>query len=177
MSRLRWLALALAVACSDALEQRSSAGQVIGVVNAADRTLSVISATDFTVSTRDWQSGGATATTVAGREHAFVVPLGAADAVGVDLFFTCPPGALSLCIRPDYVLPLAPGSGATGVAIQDDSLAWVANPNLTTVTRLTSLTGHAASVRGGPSPRAGAIVGPRVFSANGNPRAATPAGP
>src|ERR1051326_6656731 len=141
MSRPPWLALALAVACSDALEQRSSAGQVIGVVNAAGRTLSVISAADFPVSPRAGQSGAATATTIAGREHAFVVPLGAADAVGVDLFFTCPPGALSLCIRPDYVLPLAPGSGATGVAIQDDSIAWVANPNLNTVTRLNYLSG------------------------------------
>src|ERR1051325_10003466 len=111
MSRLRLLALALAVACSDALEQRSSAGQVIGVVNAADRTLSVISATDFTVSTRDWQSGSATPTTIAGREHVVVVPLGAADAVGVDLFLTCPPDALSLCIRPDYVLPRLSASG------------------------------------------------------------------
>jgi DNA-binding beta-propeller fold protein YncE len=177
MSRLRLLALALAVACSDALEQRSSAGQVIGVVNAADRTLSVISATDFTVSTRDWQSGSATPTTIAGREHAFVVPLGAADAVGVDLFFTCPPDALSLCIRPDYVLPLAPGSGATGVAIQDDSIAWVANPNLNTVTRLNYLSGDTVSVRVGAYPQAVAIVGTRVFVVNGNLTGATPAGP
>jgi DNA-binding beta-propeller fold protein YncE len=177
MSRLRLLALALAVACSDALEQRSSAGQVIGVVNAADRTLSVISATDFTVSTRDWQSGSATPTTIAGREHAFVVPLGGADGVGVDLFFTCPPDALSLCIRPDYVLPLAPGSGATGVAIQDDSIAWVANPNLNTVTRLNYLSGDTVSVRVGASPQAVAIVGTRVFVVNGNLTGATPAGP
>jgi DNA-binding beta-propeller fold protein YncE len=177
MSRLRLLALAFAVACSDALEQRSSAGQVIGVVNAADRTLSVISATDFTVSTRDWQSGSATPTTIAGREHAFVVPLGAADAVGVDLFFTCPPDALSLCIRPDYVLPLAPGSGATGVAIQDDSIAWVANPDLNTVTRLNYLSGDTVSVRVGANPQAVAIVGTRVFVVNGNLTGATPAGP
>ena len=51
MRRLALLALALTAACSDALEQTSSAGQVIGVVNASDRTLSVISATDFTVLT------------------------------------------------------------------------------------------------------------------------------
>src|ERR1051325_9758590 len=177
MSRLRLLALALAVACSDALEQRSSAGQVIGVVNAADRTLSVISATDFTVSTRDWQSGSATPTTIAGREHVFVVPLGAAGAVGVDLFFPGPPDALSLCIRPDYVLPLAPGSGATGVAIQDDSIAWVANPNLNTVTRLNYLSGDTVSVRVGAYPQAVAIVGTRVFVVNGNLTGATPVGP
>src|ERR1051325_3072812 len=99
MSRLRLLALALAVACSDALEQRSSAGQVNGVGDPPARTPSGISGTAFPVSTRDWQSGSATPTTIAGREHVFVVPLGAADAVGVDLFFTCPPHGLRLCIR------------------------------------------------------------------------------
>src|SRR2546427_1208057 len=46
----------LAAGCSDALEQKSSAGQGIAVVDSGARTLSLISATDFTVSTRDWQS-------------------------------------------------------------------------------------------------------------------------
>src|SRR6266536_6385779 len=109
MRRLVLLTLILGGACSDALEQKTSAGQVVGVVNASDRTLSVISATDFTVSTRDWQSGTASPRTIDGRGHVFVVPLGAADAVGISRFFTCPPGALALCVPPDYVLPLAPG--------------------------------------------------------------------
>jgi DNA-binding beta-propeller fold protein YncE len=177
MRRLLLLALTLAAGCSDALEQTSSAGQVIGVVNASDRTLSVISATDFTVSTRDWQSGSASPRTIDGRGHVFVVPLGAADAVGVSLFFTCPPDALALCVRPDYVLPLAPVSGATGVAIQDDSIAWVANPNLNTVTRLNYLSGDTASVPVGAYPKAVAIVGTRVFVVNGNLTGSTPAGP
>jgi len=177
MRRLLLLALTLAAACSDALEQTSSAGQVIGVVNASDRTLSVISATDFTVSTRDWQSGSASPRTIDGRGSVFVVPLGPADAVGVSLFFTCPPGALALCVRPDYVLPLAPVSGATGVAIQDDSIAWVANPNLNTVTRLNYLSGDTASVPVGAYPQAVAIVGTRVFVVNGNLTGSTPAGP
>src|SRR2546430_10492335 len=89
MRRLCLLSLALTAACSDALEQTSSAGQGIGVVNAPDRTLSVISATDFTVSTRDWQSGGASPRTIDGRGHVVVVPLGAADAVGVSRLFSC----------------------------------------------------------------------------------------
>jgi len=67
MRRLAFLALTLATGCSDALEQKSSAGQVIGVVNANDRTLSVISATDFTVTTRSWQMGSATPRTIDGR--------------------------------------------------------------------------------------------------------------
>src|SRR6059058_3729111 len=154
MRRLAFLALTLATGCSDALEQKSSAGQVIGVVNATDRTLSVISATDFTVTTRSWQMGSATPRTIDGRGHVFVVPLGAADAVGVDLFFTCPPSALALCARPDYVLPLAAGSGATGAAIQDDSIAWIANPSLNSVTRLNYLSGNTASIAAGVYPQA-----------------------
>src|SRR5947208_758266 len=174
MRRLCLLSLALTAACSDALEQTSSAGQVIGVVNASDRTLSVISATDFTVSTRDWQSGGASPRTIDGRGHVFVVPLGAADAVGVSRFFTCHAGA---CQRSDYVLPLAPGSGATGAAIQDDSIAWIANPHLNSVTRLNYLSGATASVTAGVYPQAVAIVGTRVFVVNSNLLGATPAGP
>src|SRR5947207_14623613 len=119
MRRLALLALALAAACSDALEQTSSAGQVIGVVNASDRTLSVISATDFTVSTRDWKSASASPQTIDGRGHGFVVPPGAAAAVGASPFFTSPPAALALCARPDYLLPLAAGSGPTGAPFQD----------------------------------------------------------
>jgi len=174
MRRLCLLSLALIAACSDALEQTSSVGQVIGVVNASDRTLSVISATDFTVSTRDWQSGGASPRTIDGRGHVFVVPLGAADAVGVSRFFTCLGGA---CARSDYVLPLAPGSGATGAAIQDDSIAWIANPNLNSVTRLNYLSGNTASIAAGVYPQAVAIVGTRVFVVNSNLLGATPAGP
>ncbi len=178
MRRLALLALALALAaCSDALEQTSSAGQVIGVVNATDRTLSVISATDFTVSTRDWQSGSASPGTIDGLGQVFVVPLGAADAVGVSLFFTCPPGALALCVQPDYVLPLAPGSGATGAAIQDDSIAWIANPGLNSVTRLNYFSGATTSVAAGVHPQAVALVGTRVFVVNSNLAGATPAGP
>jgi DNA-binding beta-propeller fold protein YncE len=177
MRRLAFLALTLATGCSDALEQTSSAGQVIGVVNANDRTLSVISATDFSVSTHDWQSGTASPRTIDGRGHVFVVPLGAADAVGISRFFTCPAGALA-CVRPDYVLPLAPGSGATGVAIQDDSIAWIANPNLNTVTRVNYLrNGDTTSVTVGVYPQAVAIVGTRVFVVNSNLVGATPAGP
>src|SRR5438034_1322440 len=160
-----------------ALERKTQAGQLIRGVNATARTLSVISATDFSVSTHDWQSGTASPRTIAGRGHVFVVPLGAADAVGISRFFTCPPGALA-CVRPDYVLPLAPGSGATGAAIQDDSIAWIANPNLNTVTRVNYLrNGDTTSVAVGVYPQAVAIVGTRVFVINSNLVGSTPAGP
>jgi len=177
MRRLAFLALGLATGCSDALEQRSSAGQVIGVVDSGARTLSLISATDFTVSTRDWQRASATPRTIDGRGNVYIVPLGQANAVGVDrLAGPCPPGAA--CVSPDYVLPLAAGSGATGVAIQDDSIAWIANPNLNTVTRLNyGRNGDTVSVAVGIRPLAVAIVGTRVFVVNSNVVGASPAGP
>src|SRR2546421_4906027 len=83
MKRVFWLGLALTVACSDALEQTSSAGQVIGVVNAADNTVSFVSATGFSVRTVDLQTPGGAATTAAGRGGTVVVPLGPADSVAL----------------------------------------------------------------------------------------------
>ena len=173
MRRLLFLALGLATGCSDALEQKSSAGQVIGVVNSGDRTLSLVSATDFTVSTRDWQRASATPGTIDGHGNVFLVPLGQANAVGVDRLL----GLCGACVRADYVLPLAAGSGATGIAIQDDSIAWIANPNLNTVTRLNYLSGDTVSVAVGVHPQAVAIVGTRVFVLNSNVVGGAPAGP
>ena len=179
MKRIIVFALVLAAACSDALEKTSSAGQVIGVVNALDRTLSLVNATDFTVTTRDWMRPAATPSTIAGEGNVLVVPLGQADAVAVDrLPPPCPPGVL--CQYPEHVWPLATGSGATGVAIQDDSIAWIANPNLKSVTRLNYANGGTTSVAVGVYPQAVAIVRTRVFVVNGNLVGAptpTPAGP
>jgi hypothetical protein len=173
---MRWIvgALALLAGCSDALEQTSSAGQVIGVVNSTDRTLSLISASDFTLTTRSYAPAGAAPTTIAGRGHVFVVPLGPANAAAVDLVL---PPCSTLCPKTDYVWSLSSGSGATGVAIQDDSIAWIANPNLNTVTRLNYLRGDTASVAVGPTPHALAIVGGVVFVVNANLSGSTPAGP
>src|SRR5437588_7469981 len=174
MKRVCWLGLALTVACSDALEQTSSAGQVIGVVNAADNTVSFVSATDFSVRTVDLGTPGGAATTAAGRGGTVIVPLGPADSVAVvHNAGLCTTG---VCVRPVVVFALPRGSGATGTAIRDDSIAWVANPNLNTVTRLNFLTGDTASFRGGTYPQALALVRGRVFVANGNLVSGVPAG-
>jgi DNA-binding beta-propeller fold protein YncE len=75
------------------------------------------------------------------------------------------------------VLPLAAGSGATGVSIRDDSIAWIANPNLNTVTRLNYVNGDTVSVAVGVYPQAVVLVGTRVFVVNSNLVGSTPAGP
>src|SRR5256884_8072356 len=174
MRRVCLLGLALTAACSDALKQTSSAGQVIGVVNAADNTVSFVSATDFSVRAGGRGTPGGGGAAGAGRGGTVIVPLGPADSVAViHNAGLCTTG---LCVRPVVVFALPRGSGATGAAIRDDSIAWVANPNLNTVTRLNFLTGDTASFRVGAYPRAMALVGGRVFVASGNLVSGAPAG-
>src|SRR3989454_5223521 len=173
MRRLCLLGLALAAACSDALEQTSSSGQVIAVVN-SNHTVSFVAAADLSVRTVDLQAGGA-AITAAGRGSTVGVPLGSADSVAViNNAGLCTTG---LCVRPVVVFPLARGSRATGVVIEDDSIAWVANPKLNTVTRLNFLSGDTASFPVGVYPQAVALVRGRLFVANGNVVNGAPMGP
>jgi len=174
MRRVCLLGLALTAACSDALEQTSSAGQVIGVVNAADNTVSFVSATDFTVRTVDLQTPGGAATTAAGRGGTVVVPLGPADSVALIHNAGVCSGT---CVRPVVVFSLARGSGATGAVIQDDSIAWVGNPKLNSVTRLNLFSGGTTAFPVGAYPQALALVRGRVFVANGNLVSGVPAGP
>lgn len=72
---------------------------------------------------------------------------------------------------------LPAGSGSTGAAIVDDSVAYVANPGLNTVTRVNYLTGDTASVAVGVSPLAVVSARGRVFVMNANLVAGIPAGP
>src|SRR2546425_11530152 len=131
MKRIVFLAVILAAGCSDALEQKSSTGQVIGVVNGGDRTLSLISATDFTVSTRNWQRGSATPRTIDGLGDVLLVPLGQADAVAAGrLLPACGGGAL--CRPAAHARPPAAGPWATAVAITADWRACMNNPDSTT---------------------------------------------
>src|SRR5438552_2284784 len=103
MKRVCWLGLALTVACSEALEQTSSAGQVIGVVNAADNTLSFVSATGFSVRTVDLGTPGGAATT--------------AGASWLNAFACCSVSTLDS-------IPLS-GTNARFLAVGDDSLLYV----------------------------------------------------
>jgi len=175
MTRAAVLGLIALAACSDALEQTSTAGQVIAVVNSVDNTVSFVGATHFSVRTVDMQAPGGAGTTAAGHGSTVLVPLGPGDAVAViNNTGECRTG---LCVRPVAVIPLAPGSGATGVGILDDSIAWVANPNLNTVTRVNYQRGDTASVPVGASPQAVVIADSTVFVVNANMAGSQPAGP
>src|SRR5438046_9752282 len=112
----------------DALERTSAAGQVIGVVNAADNTVSFVSATDFSVRTVGLETPGGAATTAAGRGGTVIVPLGPADSVAViHNAGLCTTG---LSVRPVVVLALHRGAGSTGAAIRADLITWVENPTV-----------------------------------------------
>src|SRR5207253_2114065 len=131
MRRLAFLALTLATGCSDALEQKSSAGQVIGVVNANDRTLSVISATDFTVTTRSWQMGGDTTSVPVGVYPQAVALVGTrVFVVNSDLVGSTPAGpswltSFECCsVRTPDSIPLT-GTNARFATVGDDSLLYV----------------------------------------------------
>jgi len=136
--------------------------------------VSFVSARDFSVRPVGLLTAAGVPTTLAGRGTTVIVPLGSADSVTVIRNTGLCSG---LCVNPVVVLPLASGSGATGVAIQDDSIAWIANPNLNTVTRLNYQTDDTSSVAVGAYPQAVAIFRTRVFVVNGNLVGGAPAGP
>lgn len=163
------LAAVLAAAgCSDALEQDTTAGLVIAVVNTGSNSLSFVSATSFTSGlVVDLTPPTGTPASLDARGTLVLVPMGTANALRVFSF-----GTIS-----GQIIALPTNSGATGVAIQSDSVAWVANPNLNSVTRVNYRTGDTLPQMAiGVAPRAIALVGRRVFVVNSNAPGGTPAG-
>lgn len=159
----------VAMACSDALEQDTTAGLEIAVVNTRSNTLSFVNATSFTTGlVVDLTPPAGAPASLDARGTLVLVPMGTANALRAFSFGT---GS-----GPE-IIALPTNSGATGVAIQNDSLAWVANPNLNSVTRVNYRTGDTLpQVAVGVGPRAIALVGTRVFVVNSNAPSGTPAG-
>ncbi|HEY3279771.1 MAG TPA: hypothetical protein VGJ83_04605 [Gemmatimonadales bacterium] len=165
------LAVALAAAaCSDALEQDTTTGLVIAVVNSGSNTLSFVSAQSFTTGpSADLTPPTGAPASLDARGGLVLVPMGTANSLRAFSFGT---------ISGPPLIGLPTNSGATGVAIQDDSLAWVANPNLNSVTRVNYRTGDTLPQRAvGAAPVAVVLVGTRVFVVNSNAPGGTPAGP
>lgn len=134
--------------------------EVLVVVNRTARSLTV--APTAAPNTAVTISLGATNDVPAGfaaRSGTALVPLGNDDAVAVvDL------GAGTVTTT----YGLAAGSGATGAAVIDDSIGYVASPGLDRVTRLNYLTGDTASVVVGKYPQAVVFTRGRIFVLNGN---------
>jgi hypothetical protein len=162
------VALLLTVACAEASAPLPPAEEVLLVVNSTEASLQVIPV-DAPTSAIKIPLGGTTPTPVgvSARGGWAIVPMGLDNAVVVvDLT----QGRVKLTI------PLAANSGATGSVIIDDSIAYVANPGLNTVTRINYLSGDTASVDVGVYPQAVIAARGKVFVVDGNLVNFTPAG-
>jgi hypothetical protein len=159
----------LLAACADTSAPLPPAEEVLLVVNRDAASLSVIPVRNPATAVTIPLGGTAPApTTVAAIDGLAVVPLGPDDAVVVVDLRT---GQAS----PPIALPT--GSGATGAAMINDSIAYVANPNLNTVTRVNLKSGDTASVRVGIHPQGMVFTRGRLFVLNGNVAAGVPNGP
>ena len=161
--------LLLTAGCADPSAPLPTPSEVVLVVNSIESSLSVLPV-NATSSAYKIPLGGTTPTPVgvSALGAYAVVPMGLDHAVDVVNLST---GAV------DRVVPLASGSFATGSAIVDDSIAYVANPGLNTVTRINYLTGDTASVAVGVYPQAVVATRGKVFVINGNLVNYTVAGP
>ena len=162
MSRSAVLVLAtgLLLGCADTNAPPPEPLELLLVVNLQSNSLSIVPVDAPDAGTSVPLGGvGATPTTVAAREGIAVVPLGAADQVAVvDLVDR------SLL----HLIPLPEGSGASGAAMVSDSVAYVANPGLNTITRMNVFTGDTAEVAVGVTPQGFVVARGRLFVLNGN---------
>lgn len=156
-------ALALAVvcaACAETTEPLPPPQEVLLVLDGAAAELEVIPVrSPATRRTLPLGVSGAGPTAVAADGAVAVVSLRAANAIAVvDLRGE----------EPVRFFELPTNSGAGGAAVLGDTLAYVANPNLSTVTRFDLRTGDTASVAVGTTPREVVFTRGRVFVLNAN---------
>ena len=170
------LATLVAAACSDALEQDTTAGQVIVVADSSRDGLSVISATRFTA---EGVSGGgepfATPVRMTARDSFVFLTVGTGDSLA--FLRLLGGGGAELT----YFFPLGTGARGVGnIGVQSTGLAWqlwVPLAGLNRVMRVSFPVIDTATFATGPSPMAAVIVGPTVFVLNANVVNDAPAGP
>ena len=165
-----WLALLATGACEDDPTRPRAEPREYGVVvNSVSASVTIFPVGDPDSTYTVALDPAATATTIAIRDGIALVPLGLFPAVAViDL-------AAGEVIDE---IPLPAGSGATGVAIVNDTLAFVANPMLNSVTPVYYRRGDTGEdIPVGVYPTALLAVGNRVFVVEANLVSFTPAGP
>lgn len=154
------LVLGAALGCSDTNAPLPEPQEVLLVVNSTGNTLSIVPVETPNAGIQV-PLGGTTPTPVgvSARDGIGLVPLGLDNAVAV------------IDLRAAAVLrriPLPDNSGATGSTIVDDSIAYVGNPNLNTVSRVNYLTGVTSEVPVGVFPQGLIYTRGQVFVLNGN---------
>jgi len=162
-------ALVLAAGCADTNAPLPPPQEVLLAVNSTANSLSIVPV-DAPASAVEVELGGTTPTPVgvSARGAIAVVPLGLDNAVAV------------VDLRSASVLrrvPLPPNSGATGAAVVDDSIAYVANPGINSVSRVNYLTGATSEVPVGVYPQGMVFTRGKLFVLNGNLVNFAPAGP
>lgn len=173
----RWMGL-MALACAmlaagcdddDGVGPDFSGVETAVVVNSIDLSITVFPV-DTPTSRRATGLGQAgSPVSGAAREGLVVVPMGLLASASV----------VDLARDSVWSIPLPAGSGATGVDFLNDSIVYVANPNLNTVSRLNARRGTAhEEIAVGTFPQAVAVARGRVFVANGElDQTFRPAGP
>jgi hypothetical protein len=162
--------VAVALGCSDTIAPLPDPQEVLLAVNSTANTLSIVPV-DAPKSAVQVPLGGTTPTPtgVSAREGIAIVPLGLDNAAAVvDL-------RSATIMR---TVPLPDNSGATGSAIVDDSIAYVGNPNINSVSRINYLTGATSEVPAGVYPSGLVFTRGKVFVINANlDETFSPAGP
>jgi hypothetical protein len=160
----------LALGCADTNAPLPDPQEVLLAVNSTANTLSIVPV-EAPSSAVAVPLGGTTPTPtgVSAREGVAIVPLGLDNAVAVvDL-------RAATVMR---TIPLPDNSGATGSAIVDDSIAYVGNPNINSVSRINYLTGTMSEVPAGVYPSGLIFTRGKVFVLNANlDETFSPAGP
>ena len=161
---------ALALGCADTNAPLPDPEEVLLAVNSTANTLSIVPV-EAPSEAMTVPLGGTTPTPVgvSAREGVAIVPLGLDNAVAVVDLRTA---------SVTRTIPLPDNSGATGSAIVDDSIAYVGNPNINTVSRINYLTGATSEVPVGVYPSGLIFTRGKVFVLNGNlDETFSPAGP
>jgi hypothetical protein len=156
-------------ACADTNAPLPDPQEVLLAVNSTANTLSIVPVDD-PASAVQVPLGGTTPTPVgvSARKGIALVPLGLDNAVAVVDLRTATVAR---------VVPLPENSGATGSTIVDDSIGYVGNPNLNSVSRVNYLTGTTSEIPVGQFPQGLVFTRGLVFVLNGNLVNFTPAGP
>jgi hypothetical protein len=160
--RNQLLALAglAAAACAETSAPLPPPEEVVVVLNTTAATLSLVPVTSPSqVSSVPLGASDVQPVSVASRGATAVVPLRARDALAV------------VDLREGMLvntIPLARGSGVSGAALVSDSIAYVSNSNLNTVTRVDLVTGDTTSVVVGNTPQHVTFTRGRVLVMNAN---------
>ncbi len=152
--------ITLALGCADTNAPLPDPEEVLLAVNSTANTLSIVPVeAPNTATTVPLGGTTPTPTGVSAREGVAIVPLGLDNAVAVvDL-------RAATVLR---TIPLPENSGATGSAIVDDSIAYVGNPNINSVSRINYLTGATSEVPAGVYPSGLIFTRGKLFVINAN---------